>query len=87
MRRVTKHLCRAPPKSTTIFPGDFIEVPIPHEITGKTVVLEPRHDSKSETAGVWPPLKITDVIGGHIHINNHTSEAILLKRNDHFCQV
>ena len=86
-RRVTPIVCRAPPHSTTIFPGECIELPVPANYTASTVCLEPRHDSQSNTAGIWPPVQLMDVVAEHIQIKNDTSEPICVKRNDHFCQI
>lgn len=87
-RRITSaQLCRAPPSNTTILPGDFVEIPAPKDVLDETVAIEPRYISNSAEAGSWPPVQITEVIGGHIRLKNDTSEPIHLRRNDHFCQV
>ena len=87
-RRVTAaQLCRAPPTNTTLLPGDFVEISAPHDILDETVAIEPRYISHSSEAGTWPPVQITEVIGGQIRIKNDTPEPIQLRKNDHFCQV
>ena len=52
-----------------------------------TVILEPRGDSQSITAGKWPNIQFTSVIGGQVKISKESDEPISLKKNDHFCQI
>ena len=87
-RRVCAHLCRAPSTKTTVFPGEFMTIDAPDDFEDNdTVILEPRGDSQSITAGKWPNIQFTSVIGGQIKIANESDEPILLKKNDHFCQI
>ena len=60
LRRVSTFLCHAPTKSTTVLPGDYITRKFQDN---ETVVLEPRVDSQSASAGQWPPVQLTSVIG------------------------
>ena len=87
-RRIFTFLCRAPTSNTTILPGEYISVAAPGSFTDRdTVVIEPRVDSHSPSAGIWPKIQLTSVIGGQIHVPNDSNEPILLKKNDHFCQI
>ena len=87
-RRIFTFLCRAPTSNTTILPGEYISVAAPGSFTDRdTVVIEPRVDSHSPSAGIWPKIQLTSVIGGQIHVPNDSDEPILLKKNDHFCQI
>ena len=88
MRRVSTFICRAPTKSTTVLPSDYITIDAPGNFQdNETVVLDPRVDSQTTSAGQWPPVQLTSVIGGHIQIKNNSSDPVLLKRNYHFCQI
>ena len=87
-RRVFTSLCRAPAKSTTILPGEFITIHAPGDFQdNETVLLEPRIDAQSDSAGQWPKIQLTSIIDGQIQVLNDTNDPILLKKNDHFCQI
>ena len=88
MHGVFTFLCHAPTKSTTVLPGDYITIDVPGNFQdNETVVLEPRVNSQSTSAGQWPPVQLASVTGGQIQIKNNSSDPVLLKRNDHFCQI
>ena len=83
---------RAPPTSTTIWPGDFVEVNLPDEaLPDCEYALEPRSDAPSvrklTASQLWPPPSIVSSVAGKIRIPNLSSEPHSLKRNEHFCQV
>ena len=87
-RRVFTSLCRAPAKSTTILPREFITILAPGDFQdNETVLLEPRIDAQSDSAGQWPKIQLTSIIVGQIQVLNDTNDPILLKKNDHFCQI
>ena len=89
------HVLRAPSEATTIWPGDYIEVELPQEMStcDSTFALEPRtdtHISKTLTANhipVWPRPSIVQSIAGKIRVPNLSNEPLLLKRQEHFCQI
>ena len=88
MHRVSTFLCHAPTKSTTVLPDDYITIDSPGSFQDyETVVLEPRVDSQSTFAEHWPLVQLTSVTGGQIQIKNKSSDPVLLKRNDPFCQI
>ena len=83
---------RAPPTSTTIWPGDFVEINLPDDAPPDCeYALEPRSDAPSVrkliTFQLWPPPSIVSSVAGKIRIPNLSSEPHPLKRNEHFCQV
>ena len=83
---------RAPPTSTTIWPGDFVEIKLPDEaFPDCEYALEPRSDAPSirklTASQLWPPPSIVSSVAGKIRIPNLSSEPHSLKRNEHFCQV
>ena len=87
-RRIFTFLYRAPSSSTTILSREYISVAAPGSYPDNdTVVIEPRADSHSPSAGIWPKIQLTSVIGGQIHVPNKGNEPILLKKSDHFCQI
>ena len=83
---------RAPAESTTIWPGEFIEVQLPSEAPSDSeYALEPRSDAPSArrltASQLWPTPSIISSVAGKIRIPNLSSEPHSLKRNEHFCQV
>lgn len=83
------HIVRAPQKTTTLWPGDFIEVEIPREYASSdaTFALEPRTETSCPTEQSWPVHDEVTSIAGRIRIPNLTKELKILKRNEQFCQV
>ena len=82
------HVLRAPPTTTVLWPGDFVEVPLPAELSPtETLALEPRVCSKSTPSPAWPPPCIISNVAGKVRIPNLSSQPLLLHRNAHFCQV
>ena len=84
-------MLRSPPTSTTIWPGEFIEVELPADSPPDSeYALEPRMDApsiKKLTASQWPSPDIVSSVAGKIRIPNLSPEPQFLKRNEHFCQV
>jgi hypothetical protein len=83
---------RAPSVSTTIWPGEFVEIELPSDVpTDGEYALEPRMDAPSvrraTTSQLWPRPQIISSVAGKIRIPNLTAEPQSLKRNEHFCQV
>ena len=83
---------RSPPTSTTVWPGEFLEVELPGDAPPDSVyALEPRTDAPSvrklTASQLWPQPTMVSSGGGKIHIPNLTPEPYFLKRNEHFCQV
>ena len=83
---------RAPPTSTTIWPGDFVEINLPDEaLPDCEYALEPRSNAPSvrklTSSQVWPPPSIVSSVAGKIRIPNLSPEPHSLKHNEHFCQV
>lgn len=93
VRRAQAHVLRAPSHTTTLWPGDFLEVPIPVDKfpDDDTFALEPRADSTTiqpiDSSTPWPSPSIIQSVGGKVRIPNLTSSPLIVKRNVHFCQV
>ena len=84
---------RAPPTSTTIWPGEFVELSLPDSVPPDCdYALEPRCDAPSvrrlTSSQLWPPPSIVSSIAGKMRIPNLSSEPhSCFRRNEHFCQV
>ena len=84
-------LC-SPPTSTTVWPGEFLEVELPGDVPPDSIyALEPRTDAPSvrrlTASQLWPKPTMVSSVAGKIRIPNLTPEPYFLKRNKHFCQV
>ncbi|KAK3746301.1 hypothetical protein QZH41_004542 [Actinostola sp. cb2023] len=85
-------LLRAPPVSTTFWPGEFMEIQLPSDAPPDSeYALEPRSDApsvrRSNDSDIWPQPSIIASVGGKIRIPNLSTEPHCLKRNEHFCQA
>ena len=83
---------RSPPTSTTVWPGEFLEVELPGDAPPDSVyALEPRTDAPSvrklTASQLWPQPTLVSSVVGKIRIPNLTPEPYFLKQNEHFCQV
>ena len=85
IRNISAYLLRAP--NTTVWPGEYIELDVPTEVSETEVALEPRLDNKSTTDEVWPLPTIIRTVAGKIRIPNLTNIPKVLKKNDHFAQT
>ena len=83
------HILRAPPKTTTIWPGEYIELELPDSFPEDTLVaLEPRNNKSYDNENeVWPVPNIVTPVARKIRIPNLTSSPKILKRNEHFSQI
>lgn len=83
---------RAPPASTTVWPGEFLEVVLPDDIPADNeYALEPRTDTpgarSTSVPQLWPFPGIVSSVAGKIRIPNLSEQPQLVKRNEHFCQI
>ena len=87
IRRTQAHILRAPSTTSVIWPGEYIDVPIPNEIEpDTTLAIEPRPDYTKHTQD-WPHPQIVEAVAGHVRILNNTGDPKLIPRHEHFCQV
>lgn len=81
------------PETRTVWPGDYVEVPVPPEYCDgvEMFALEPRIDSPSNRVAhpshTWPTPSVVTCVSHTIRIPNNDSFPKILHRNDHFCQV
>ena len=85
-------ILRAPPVSSTIWPGNFLEVNVPNTFPSDAqLAIEPLVDSaccrSTKTSHAWPQPALLDSVGGKLRLVNPSAEPIFIKKNDHICQV
>ena len=90
VRRAT--VLRAPPSSTTIWPGEYLEIDLPPDLPPDSdYIVEPRLDApsvrKCTTAEIWPAPGVMASVAGKLRFPNLTTNPHTLKRHEHFCQV
>lgn len=79
---------RAPPKTTVVFPGDFLETEVPPELqTSEMIAIEPRMRHNSDVLAMWPLPGIVANVGGRVRIPNFSEDTLMVKRNEQFCQA
>ena len=87
IRRTQARVLRAPPISTVVWPGDYLEVDLPPDIQpDATLAIEPRPDY-SKRRRDWPTPHIVQAVAGQVRILNATNKPQQVARNEHFCQV
>ncbi len=79
------HVVRAPPHNLTIWPGDFLEINVPDDVSDKEIAVEPRVNGQSDP--VWPMPIILPCVANRVRIPNLTETPQRVARNSHFCQL
>ena len=88
IRRAQTYVLRAPPVSTTVWPGEYIQLSIPSALNDLVVEVEPRYDQKStEHYREWPQPAIIEAVGDKIRLLNTCTHPLQIGRNEHLCQV
>lgn len=87
VRRTQAFVLRAKPVSTTVWPGCYVELDTPPDISPDCLLAVEPHSDRHNQNQEWPRPHITDNVGGKIRIVNNTSEPQSLRRNEHLCQV
>ena len=79
------------PESLTVWPGEFVEVPVPEDFYGQDVALEPRTDtpvnSKCSDSQIWPQPQIIKCNDNVLRIPNLSESPKSIKKGEHFCQI
>ena len=77
------------PQSTTIWPGEYVEIPVPNDTPDGQFALEPRIDSPTnrEAPPLWPSPSVVSSVSHTIRIVNNDTHPKTLNRHDHFCQI
>ena len=84
VRRAHAYVLHAPSPSTTVWPGEFIELQLPTALDDQTLAVEPRSSPHNEG---WPNPGIIEAVGNKIRLVNTLPRPLKLFRNEHFCQV
>lgn len=92
VRRTQARVLRAPSSPLTVWPGEYVEISVPTDVCDNTMLaLEPRVDSSvcrpMSDSQIWPKPEIITSVGDKIRIPNDTEDPIVLRKNEHFCQV
>lgn len=68
------------PQKASIFPGEYLELPLPSSFHGSTeVAIEPLSE--------WLKHDISDIVGNSVRLKNHSSDIHVVKKHDHVCHV
>ncbi|VDI55838.1 Hypothetical predicted protein [Mytilus galloprovincialis] len=83
------NVTRAPSDATTLWPGDYIDVKIPTDMVSNDDIyfIEPHKNDSYENLSSWPEPSLVSSVAGNLRIPNLTDEPLVLKRNEHFCNV
>ena len=84
-------LLRNPADAVTLWPGSYIDIPIPHEFPRDcALAIEPRRDlvcSLPAGSGVWPEPEIVEAVGSSVRLVNHKASPIHVAKSQHICQA
>jgi len=84
IHRISTNLLRMQDRTTTVWPGDFIDLALPVEITDyQDVVLEPRYDSLSPEQMKAFEQGTYRNVAGHIRVPNVSSAPVHVAKNMH----
>ena len=85
VRYISSHILRTT-ASTTVLPGEFLEVDAPSCLPGDMLyAIEPRADTKHALS--WPAPDMIHSVEGKLRIPNHSKEPLHFKRNEHLAQA
>ena len=90
VRRTQSYILRAPPISTTIWTGEFLELDVPNDFTeGEPIAVEPHilHPKSKSPIRNWPKPDILKSVDGKIRLINDTSSPQRVTRNGHICDI
>jgi len=73
-------------ETTTVWPGEFLEMEVPPELDLEDSLLAVEPRSAPDTLN-WIPASIRRSVGKSIRIENISPEPKIVKKHDHVCQV
>ena len=81
---ICAHILRIPPTKTTVWPGDYLELSLPEEMSqvDDVFALEPRVEL-SRSKCDWPAPCFVSSVQGKIRIPNLSSEPQTVLRSEH----
>ena len=85
--RIQSELVRSSGPSTTVFPGEFLELDLPQQFHDEKfpVAIEPRPNVKGDTEWILPALVRS--VNGKIRVINNSKEPKKVLKGQHMCQV
>ena len=89
-RRAQTYVLRGPTHNTVVMPGEYIELDVSRSsIQDTTLALEPRYDSSlnRNRKTALPHCQEIVSVGKSLRITNSTDDPILVRKNEHMCQV
>ena len=81
------HVLRAPAQTSTIWPGEYIEVDAPED-RDQTFAIEPSTATQLPTkSSMWPLPSLVTSVARRLRIPNLTTDPLVIKKNAHVCKV
>ena len=92
VRRAQCYTLRAPPSTTVLWPGDYVELDFPPDLGDDCVLaLQPRTDTPvprhTNPSSIWPEPQIVEAVGAKVRLVNSSQEPKLIGRHEHLSQI
>ena len=92
VRRAQCYTLRAPPSTTVLWPGDYVELDVPPDLGDDCVLaLQPRTDTPvpkyTNPSSIWPEPQIVEAVGAKVCLVNSSQEPKLIGRHEHLNQI
>ena len=92
VRRAQCYTLRAPPSTTVLWPGDYVELDVPPDLGDDCVLaLQPRTDTPvpkhTNPSPIWPEPQIVEAVGAKVRLVNGSQESKLIGRHEHLSQI
>ena len=92
VRRAQCCTLRAPPSTTVLCPGDYVELDVPPDLGDDCVLaLQPRTDTPvpkhTNPSSIWPEPQIVEAVGAKVRLVNSSQEPKLIGRHEHLSQI
>ena len=92
VRRAQCYTLRAPPSTTVLWPGDYVELDVPPDLGEDCVLaLQPRTDTPvpkhTNPTSIWPEPQIVEAVGAKVRLVNSSQEPKLIGRHEHLSQI
>ena len=92
VHRAQCYTLRAPPSTTVLWPGDYVELDVPPDLGEDCVLaLQPRTDTPvpkhTNPTSIWPEPQIVEAVGAKVRLVNSSQEPKLIGRHEHLSQI
>lgn len=92
VRRAQCYTLLAPPSTTFLWPGDYVELDVPPDLGDDCVLaLQPRTDTPApkhtNPSSIWPEPQIVETVGAKVRLVNSSQEPKLIGRHEHLSQI